>query len=53
MEQNILLQASHLSKTYQLGRKKTLQAVSDVSLDIFEGETLALAGEEETSITAV
>ena len=45
MEQNILLQASHLSKTYQLGRKKTLQAVSDVSLDIFEGETLALAGE--------
>lgn len=45
MEQHILLQASNLSKFYKLGNKKTLQAVSDVSLDIYEGETLALAGE--------
>lgn len=45
MEQNILLQASHLCKDYRLGNQKILQAVSDVSLDIYEGETLALAGE--------
>ena len=45
---NVLLQASHLVKEFPVeGGKKgaAVHAVSDVSLTLFEGETLALVGE--------
>lgn len=48
MEKPVLLEAKHLVKEFPLvnGRKKqTVHAVSDVSLTIRQGETLALVGE--------
>ena len=41
----VLLEARGLSKEFPLKNKKRVHAVSDVSLQIFEGETLALVGE--------
>ena len=45
MEEKVLLSALHLKKKYRLNRKNVFFAVDDVSLDILQGETLALVGE--------
>ena len=42
---NILLEARHLVKEFPAGGKKKVHAVSDISLKIYEGETLGLVGE--------
>lgn len=42
---NVLLEARHLTKEFPAGRGKKVHAVSDVSLSLFEGETLGLVGE--------
>lgn len=42
---DILLEAVGLTKEFPLKNKKRVHAVSDVSLQIFKGETLALVGE--------
>lgn len=45
-EPEIILRAEHLYKNYDIGRKdRQVHAVSDVSLSIYKGETLALVGE--------
>ena len=41
----ILLEAKGLAKEFTLKNRKKVHAVSDVSLEIFKGETLALVGE--------
>lgn len=41
----ILLEARHLTKEFPAGRKKRVHAVTDVSLQLLEGETLGLVGE--------
>lgn len=41
----ILLEAKNLTKDFPLKNKKSVHAVSDVSLQIYKGETLALVGE--------
>ncbi len=41
----VLLEATGLSKEFPLKNRKRVHAVSDVSLQIFRGETLALVGE--------
>ncbi len=41
----VLLEARNLTKTFPAGRKKKVHAVTDVSLKIYEGETLGLVGE--------
>ena len=46
MDKNtILAKASHLTKEYPAGRGKKVHAVSDVSLTVYEGETLGIVGE--------
>lgn len=42
---DILLEAKGLTKEFPLKNKKCVHAVSDVSLEIYRGETLALVGE--------
>ncbi|MDD5940335.1 MAG: ATP-binding cassette domain-containing protein [Lachnospiraceae bacterium] len=42
---DVLVQVRNLKKYFRIGKKKTLKAVDDVSLDIFRGETLGLVGE--------
>ena len=44
MAQEVLLQAEHLQKTFKAGKGR-VQAITDVSLNINRGETLALVGE--------
>lgn len=41
----ILLETKNLTKDFPLKNKKSVHAVSDVSLQIYKGETLALVGE--------
>lgn len=41
----ILLEAKGLAKEFTLKNRKKVHAVSDVSLEIFKGEPLALVGE--------
>ncbi|MCR4924333.1 MAG: ABC transporter ATP-binding protein [Lachnospiraceae bacterium] len=45
MKEQILMSASHLKKSFRQGRKNSFFAVNDISLEILEGETLALVGE--------
>ncbi len=45
MDKQVILSASHIKKSFRAGFKNTICAVNDVSLDIFQGETLALVGE--------
>ena len=45
MEKKVLLEAKNLSREFPLKNKKRVHAVSDVSLQIYQGETLALVGE--------
>lgn len=40
-----LLEARHLTKEFPLGRGRSVHAVTDVSLSIAQGETLAIVGE--------
>ena len=40
-----ILRAEHVSKVFLTAGRRQLHAVSDVSLELFEGETLALVGE--------
>jgi oligopeptide transport system ATP-binding protein len=40
-----LLEVNHLSKFFQLGNNRVLQAVNDISFSIQKGETLGLVGE--------
>lgn len=44
-EKKVLLRCEHLVKEFPLGRKRAVHAVSDISLEIMEGECLALVGE--------
>ena len=44
-ENEILLEGRDLTKEFPAGRKKSVHAVSGVSLQIRRGETLALVGE--------
>ena len=41
----VLVEARNLTKEFPAGRNKKVHAVSDVSLEIFRGETLAIVGE--------
>ena len=45
MEKKILLSARGLSKDFPVSGKRRLHALSQVDLDIYQGETLALVGE--------
>lgn len=40
-----LLTLDHVSKHFQVGKRQTLVAVNDISLDIYKGETLGVVGE--------
>lgn len=40
-----VLQAEHLFKTYQLSSRRKVEAVQDVSIALYPGETLGLVGE--------
>lgn len=40
-----LLTLEHISKHFQVGKKQTLVAVNDISLDLYKGETLGVVGE--------
>lgn len=45
MDNQVILAASHLKKSFRVGMKNKVNAVNDVSLEIYKGETLALVGE--------
>ena len=44
-EQKELLRCEHLVKEFPVDRKRSVHAVSDINLEIYEGECLALVGE--------
>ena len=44
-EQKELLRCEHLVKKFQADRKRSVHAVSDINLEIYEGECLGLVGE--------
>ncbi len=43
--ENALLALEHVSKTFDIGKGKTLEAVKDVSLQVFPGKSLGIVGE--------
>lgn len=43
--EKVLLRCEHLVKEYPMDRKRRVHAISDISLEIYEGECLALVGE--------
>ena len=45
MEKDILMKARGLSREFSLGRDSKIHALTNVDLDIYRGETLALVGE--------
>lgn len=45
-EKKVLLRCEHLVKEYPVDRKRSVHAVSDISLELYEGECLALVGEQ-------
>lgn len=45
VEREKLLEVKNLKKYFPAGKKGVLQAVDDVSFDIYKGETLGLVGE--------
>ena len=44
-EKLVLLDVKNLKKYFNVGNKKILKAVDDISLQIYKGETLGLVGE--------
>lgn len=44
-EKKPLLEVKHLKKYFQVGKKQTLKAVDDVTLEVLKGETFGLVGE--------
>ena len=44
-EKKVLLHCEHLVKEFPVSRTKSVHAVSDINLEIYEGECLALVGE--------
>ena len=44
-EKKVLLRCEHLVKEYPMDRKRRVHAISDISLEIYEGDSLALVGE--------
>ena len=44
-EKKVLLHCEHLVKEFPVSRTKSVHAVSDIDLEIYEGECLALVGE--------
>ena len=44
-EKQVLLDVKNLKKYFNVGNKKILKAVDDISLQIYKGETLGLVGE--------
>lgn len=44
-EKRPLLEVKHLKKHFHVGKNQILKAVEDISLDIYQGETLGLVGE--------
>lgn len=44
-KQEKLVTLDHISKYFYVGKKQTLVAVNDISLDIYKGETLGIVGE--------
>lgn len=53
MPEEILLDVQHLKKYFNLGRRRILHAVDDVSFRIRRGETLGLVGESGCGKTTV
>ena len=45
MEREKLITLDHVSKHFHVGKGQTLVAVNDISLDIYKGDTLGIAGE--------
>ena len=44
-EKRILLRAENVSRVFNIDKKRKLTANDDISINIFKGETLGIAGE--------
>ncbi|QNO17402.1 ABC transporter ATP-binding protein [Caproicibacterium amylolyticum] len=45
MDKEKLITLEHISKHFHVGKKQTLVAVNDITMDIYKGETLGVVGE--------